>query len=158
VSEEPTLYEAMYIIDAGLEDEQVEAVVAQVNKVVENAGGEVVANEDFGRRRLAYQIKQHTEGLYKLLYFRGGGPVVDELKHEFQLNEAIIRGLVVIANPQAIYRTAQAAIGSQAAEEEQEAAGEPQEAAEEPLSAEEEIQLATETVAEQQGAAQQPEA
>jgi small subunit ribosomal protein S6 len=99
VSEANTLYEAMYIINVSLTPEEVEQVVGRMeNHVVEN-GGEVVGTRDFGRRRLAYKVLKESEGIYKILYFRGTGAVVDEVKHEFLLTETILRGTVVLGNP-----------------------------------------------------------
>ena len=94
-----TLYEAMYIISTTIEPDQVAQVVSRMENHVTESGGEVVGTSEFGRRKLAYKIAHQGEGIYKVLYFRGNGAVVDEIKHEFLLTEAILRGTVVLANP-----------------------------------------------------------
>jgi len=99
VSEANTLYEAMYIINASLAPEDVDQVVVLMESYVTESGGEVVGTREFGRRRLAYQIGKESEGIYKVLYFRGNGSVVDEIKHEFLLTETILRGTVVVSDP-----------------------------------------------------------
>ena len=104
MAEEITLYESMYILPVDLDDEEGEQITGILHDTVADAGAEVVADELLGRRRLAYEIDHQTEGIYRLMYFKGTGPAVDAVKNEFRLNERIIRGLVVVANPQAIFR------------------------------------------------------
>jgi len=89
----------MYIINASLAPEDVDQVVVLMESYVTESGGEVVGTREFGRRRLAYQIGKESEGIYKVLYFRGNGSVVDEIKHEFLLTETILRGTVVVSDP-----------------------------------------------------------
>ncbi len=96
---EPVLYEAMYILDATMTDEQIAATEARLKAGLEGEGAQVVSVHLFGRRRLAYEIKGHTEGIYRVMYFRGSGAAVDELKHELSLSEEVIRGQIVVANP-----------------------------------------------------------
>ena len=128
-----TLYEAMYILDTALAEEQAAQVSQTLQDAVAAAGGEIVSDELFGRRRMAFPINGHTDGVYRLLYFRGDGSLVQETKHQFTLIEGIVRGMVVVANPKAIVtakekeRPAEAA--APAAEEAEEAAPEPAAAA-----------------------------
>lgn len=117
------LYECMYIIVPDLADDQVEAAAQEMEEVVTAAGGEIEGHYDWGRRPFAYKIRQWTEGLYRILYFRGTGRVVDEVKHQAQTDERIIRAMVIIAAPDAIYRPSEEAPG---------AAGEPEEQPETP--------------------------
>jgi small subunit ribosomal protein S6 len=102
VTEEPTLYEAAYILNTELPDEEVEEQVKQLEEVVSEAGGEVVGTRDFRTRRLAYQIDTHTHGIYRLLYFRGSGEVVAALKTDLGVRQGVIRARVFLANPEAI--------------------------------------------------------
>lgn len=100
---QPVLYEAMYILDARIEEEQRQEAVDTLEAHVRTQGGEVVATRDFGRRRLAYEIEGHLEGFYKILYFTGFGDCVDEVKHEMHLLPQVVRGMVVVANPKFIH-------------------------------------------------------
>lgn len=102
MTEEPTLYEAAYILNTELADEEVEEQVQQLEAVVSEAGGEVVGTRDFRTRRLAYQIDTHTHGIYKLLYFRGSGEVVEAVKTDLGVRQGVIRGRVFLTNPEAI--------------------------------------------------------
>lgn len=99
MAKEAVLYEAMYILDTSLTDEQIAACEQRLCAGLEAEGATVESIQEFGRRRLAYAIKGHTEGIYRVLYFKGTGAAVDELKHEMSLSEEIIRGVVHVANP-----------------------------------------------------------
>ena len=106
MADEATLYEAMYILDSRIpEEEQVQAS-AQLQKATTAAGGEFVSDELFGKRRLAFPIEGNLEGVYRIMYFRGNGPITDEVKHQFLLIEPIVRGMVVTASPKAIFAAA----------------------------------------------------
>jgi ribosomal protein S6 len=105
-AEATTLYEAMYILEVKLTEEEQAQASAQLKEATLAAGGEFVSDELFGRRRLAFAIEGHTEGFYRIMYFRGNGPIAEEVKHQFVLIEPIVRGMVVVANPKAIFSAA----------------------------------------------------
>jgi small subunit ribosomal protein S6 len=100
---QPVLYEAMYILDSALEESAVEGIANTLEEHVRAHGGEVIATREFGRRRLAFEIDGHTSGTYMVLYFKSHGDVVDEVTHEMHLTDGIVRGIVVVANPKAIF-------------------------------------------------------
>ncbi|MGC9317678.1 MAG: 30S ribosomal protein S6 [Armatimonadota bacterium] len=99
---EPTLYEAAYILDPSLPDDETEELIATLEQAVEAAGGEVVGTRDFRTRRLAYRIGRYTHGTYKLLYFHGDGDVVEAIRGEMAIRQGVIRSRVFVANPRAI--------------------------------------------------------
>lgn len=101
---EPVLYEAMYIIDTALEEDQTAEVVSAFEAAVVEAGGEVKNTLPFGRKRLAYEIKGHAEGLYMLTYFETDQQnAVQVLSREAAMIEPIIRFVVCVAKPGAIF-------------------------------------------------------
>lgn len=99
---EPTLYEAIYILDTSLPEDEAAELIATLEEAVREAGGEVVGTHDFRVRRLAYEINGHTHGAYKLLYFHGDGGVVEVLRSEMAVRQPIIRSRVFVANPNAL--------------------------------------------------------
>lgn len=103
---EATLYEAMYILDVRISEEEQEQASALLKEALIAAGGEFVSDELFGRRRLAFAIEGHLEGTYRIMYFRGNGEIAEEIKHQFTLIEPIVRGMIVVANPKAIFSVA----------------------------------------------------
>ena len=88
-------YEAVYIVDAGLGDEQIGVIKAKYQGIVETGGG-VVGNIDvWERRRLAYEIKGRTEGIYVIMQFEAKPDVEAELRRIFQISEDQFRYMIV---------------------------------------------------------------
>lgn len=90
-------YEAMYIVDADIQDEDLEPVLEKYKKVVTDAGGEVsdASKWEKGRRSFAYEIDKKREGMYILMQFTGDSAVPKELDRIFKINDEIIRHLIV---------------------------------------------------------------
>ena len=88
-------YEAVYIVDADLGDEQIGTITAKYRTIVENGGGVFEKLEQWERRRLAYEIKGRTEGIYLVMQFRSKPDVEAELRRIFQISEDQIRFLIV---------------------------------------------------------------
>ena len=88
-------YEAVYIVDASLGDEQIGAVSAKYRGIVETGGGTVENIDVWERRRLAYEIKGRTEGIYIVMQFQAKPDVEAELRRIFQISEDQIRFLIV---------------------------------------------------------------
>lgn len=100
---QPVLYEAMYILDSALDEAGVQTAVGTLEEFVRSNGGEVVATREFGKRRLAYEIDGHTSGTYMILYFKAFGELVPELQHEMRLVDSVVRGIICVANPKALF-------------------------------------------------------
>jgi len=88
-------YEAVYIVDAGLGDEQIGVIKAKYQGIVETGGGAVENIDVWERRRLAYEIKGRTEGIYVIMQFQAKPDVEAELRRIFQISEDQIRFLIV---------------------------------------------------------------
>ena len=89
-------YEMIYIIDAGLEDSARKELVEKVSALIENNGGEIEkVDETWGKRRLAYAIDYKTEGWYVLVTFKAPVELSRELERNLQINENVLRYLVV---------------------------------------------------------------
>lgn len=88
-------YEALYIIRPDLEDDAVQTVAQGVEKLITGDGGAIVRSEIWGKRRLAYEVKKFSEGVYVLVRFESQQKLVDILERHFRLNDDIIRFLVV---------------------------------------------------------------
>lgn len=89
------VYDGLFILDSGRYARDPEGVAAQVNKLVTDAGGEILVSRQWEERRLAYPIKGHRKGLYWLMYFRLDSAKVAELKHQFKLYDVCIRDNII---------------------------------------------------------------
>lgn len=83
-------YELMVIVDAELDDEVIDAQVKRVAELVTQRGGEVKAEDRWGRRRFAYEINHKTEGYYVVYSFVGGSEL-NQLERALRLADEIVR-------------------------------------------------------------------
>lgn len=88
-------YETTFITRSEITDEAQKALVERLAGVVSSFGGEVVINEDWGRRKMAYPIHKESRGLYTYLVYSGKGDVVHEMERNLRLNEHVLRFLTV---------------------------------------------------------------
>ena len=87
-------YEALYIIDAILDDEAYRASIEKFKGIVEANGGEIAAIDEWGKRKLAYAIVYKTEGSYVLMTFNSAPELPKELERNFKNDEQILRYMV----------------------------------------------------------------
>ena len=87
-------YEAVYILDPALSEEDVAALVAKFKGVVE-ADGSVTEVDEWGKRRLAYPINDLMEGYYVLMTFTAAAAVPAELDRVFRITDGVMRSLIV---------------------------------------------------------------
>ncbi|MBR7173617.1 MAG: 30S ribosomal protein S6 [Clostridia bacterium] len=89
-------YEMIYIIDTGLEETARKELIEKVSALVSANGGEIEkVDETWGKRRLAYAIDYKTEGWYVLVTFKAPAELPRELERNLQINENVLRYLVV---------------------------------------------------------------
>jgi small subunit ribosomal protein S6 len=92
---EQRLYETTFIINAALEDHQVEAIAARIQDIITKNGDEIVAVNRWGRKRLAYPINKKNNGYYINIEFKGKGETIKQLEHVYHLDEHILRYLTI---------------------------------------------------------------
>ncbi|TCD57987.1 30S ribosomal protein S6 [Synechococcus sp. BS55D] len=88
-------YETMYILRPDIPEEEVESHLTKYRDILVEAGAEVLDNQMRGKRRLAYTIAKHKEGIYVQLSHNGDGQQVAVLEKAMRLSEDVIRYLTV---------------------------------------------------------------
>jgi small subunit ribosomal protein S6 len=88
-------YELVYIVAPEATDDQVAAVHTEVEQVIGRFEGTIDRTEPWGRRKLAYPIGRHKEGIYVLEVFTALGDSVKELDRRLKVADNIIRHLIV---------------------------------------------------------------
>ena len=89
-------YEMIYIIDADLEEAARKELIEKVSALITNNGGEIEkVDETWGKRKLAYAIDYKTEGWYVLVTFKAPVELPRELERNLQINENVLRYLVI---------------------------------------------------------------
>ncbi len=88
-------YESMVIVRSALSEEEINAILGKIREIIEKAGGTVFQAENWGRRRLAYEIQGEKKGAYLLFRFQADGKLIAQLEHQYRLDEAILKFLTV---------------------------------------------------------------
>ena len=88
-------YETMYILRPDIAEEEVESHANKYRDLVVESGGEIIDSQLRGKRRLAYLIGKHREGIYVQLNYSGDGKQVGPLEKAMRLSEDVIRYLTV---------------------------------------------------------------
>jgi small subunit ribosomal protein S6 len=88
-------YEIMVILDPTLDERTVAPSLEAFLNVVRKDGGTVEKVDIWGRRRLAYEIAKHTEGIYAVVDVKANPATVSELDRQLSLNESVLRTKVL---------------------------------------------------------------
>ena len=88
-------YETMYILRPDIAEEEVTNHIEKYNKTSENNGGKVLDSQMRGKRRLAYPIAKHREGIYVQLSHQGDGQHIAKIEKAMRLSEDVIRYLTI---------------------------------------------------------------
>ena len=88
-------YELVYILPPDTTEAQVAELHEQVGQIVTRMNGTIEKNENWGRRRLAYEIARHKEGVYVLDVINGSGELMKELDRRLKVMDQVIRHMVV---------------------------------------------------------------
>ena len=88
-------YEVMVILDPSLEERTVGPSLDKYLNVIRKDGGSVESVDVWGRRRMAYEIKKHQEGIYAVVNLTAEPDSVKELDRQLTLNESILRTKVI---------------------------------------------------------------
>lgn len=84
-------YEMMVILDPEIEERTVAPSLEKYLSVVTTAGGSVDKVDIWGRRRLSFEIKKKSEGIYAVVDFTASPDTAKELDRQLRLNEAVLR-------------------------------------------------------------------
>ena len=88
-------YELIYILPPDTTEQQVAELHSQVEAVVSRMHGQIEKTENWGRKRLAYEIGHHKEGVYVLEVINGSGELMKELDRRLKVMDQVMRHMVV---------------------------------------------------------------
>jgi len=86
-------YETVFIATPVLSENQMKEAVQKFKKIIIENSGEIVHEENWGLKKLAYPIKKKSTGFYYLIEFKGTNEIVDKLELQYRRDERIIRFL-----------------------------------------------------------------
>jgi small subunit ribosomal protein S6 len=93
-------YETVFILDPGLDENQVNEEVEKTSNADPPHGGTIIDVQRWGRKRLAYEINKKRDGVYTLIKHESTGETVKELERRLRLNDSVMRVMTVIAGPE----------------------------------------------------------
>lgn len=88
-------YESLFVVAPSLNEEEVKAAIEKVKGVIVNGGGVVDNVDEWGKRRLAYEINKINEGYYVLANFTAKPELPKELDRILRISDSIIRHIIV---------------------------------------------------------------
>jgi len=106
-------YELMVILDPEIDERTVAPSLDKFLGVIKNDGGTIENVDIWGRRRLAYEIKKKSEGIYAVVNFTATSAATQELDRQLKLSEAVLRTKVLRAE-EAVARVAKIAAADEA--------------------------------------------
>ena len=115
MEKEQKIYESTFIVNAALDDAQIEIAIEKVKDVIVKNGGEIRSTEKWGRKRLAYTIDKKNNGFYAFLEFKAPGDLLAKLERHFHLEEQVIRHLTIQLDKKALKAREIAAAAQKAA-------------------------------------------
>lgn len=124
-------YETIVIIDPDLSKEAEAPILERVNDLIPQFKGTLIETDDWGTRKLAYDIKKKSRGHYVRLDFCGDGALVQEMERFFKIDDKVLKFMTVLLDENADLEAIQAdmaekeADSAQTEDSESEAAQEP---------------------------------
>jgi small subunit ribosomal protein S6 len=95
-------YETVFILNPVLSDVQVKETVSKFEDFLTSKGAEMIAKEDWGLKKLAYEIQNKKSGFYHLFEFKAPAEVLKAFETEFRRDERVMRFITVALDKHAI--------------------------------------------------------
>ena len=89
-------YETIFISNSDLQEKKQKELFEKTQTVVTQQGGVIVDFDEWGNKKLAYEIKRKSHGFYVCMTYGGNGNVVDELERIFRLDDNILKFMTIL--------------------------------------------------------------
>jgi small subunit ribosomal protein S6 len=96
------VYESAVLINAALDDQQIESILSRIKDIIINNGGQIRELENWGRKRLAYPVEKSKIGYYAIYRFDAPSDIVAKLERAYSLDEQILRFITLKLNNDAL--------------------------------------------------------
>jgi small subunit ribosomal protein S6 len=93
------LYDLMLLIDPTAPDERREGVIGEVETLIEEGGGQIVGNYDWGQRHMTFEIDHRPEAEYRLYQFEGGPELLERLHSRLRITDGLLRFRIIKTKP-----------------------------------------------------------
>jgi len=88
-------YETLFVVKPTLTDEEIKSQIKNTTDIIAKEGGEIVATDDMGMRKLAYPVEKNERGYYTVVYYKAPGTLIAELERQMRYNEDILKFMTV---------------------------------------------------------------
>jgi small subunit ribosomal protein S6 len=95
-------YETVFILNPVLSEDQAKDAVDKFVKVLKKANAEILNNEQWGLKKMAYPINKKSTGFYNLIEFAAESPVINTLETEYRRDESVMRFLTTVLDKHAL--------------------------------------------------------
>jgi small subunit ribosomal protein S6 len=93
------VYDLMLLLDPTAPDERRDAVISEVESLIQSGSGEIVGTHDWGQRRLAFEIDHRPEAEYRLYQFRGDPDLLARLGARLRIVDGLLRFRIIKVKP-----------------------------------------------------------
>ncbi len=94
-------YESIFIVRPSLSDEDTNKIIEKMKGVLEKSGATLLKSENWGKKKLAYEVKRERKGTFVHFHFTSPGNVVSELERSYRLEDSVLKFLTVRCEPEA---------------------------------------------------------
>jgi small subunit ribosomal protein S6 len=94
-------YETILITDPDMAEEARKALTDRIGELMAAEGGALIKQDDWGIRKLAYEIRKKPRGFYTLFDFCGQGALVDEMERQFRIDDRVLKYMTVLLDKEA---------------------------------------------------------
>jgi small subunit ribosomal protein S6 len=95
-------YEIMILLDSGLQEEEISALIEKIQQTITTNQGKVIKVNQWGKRKLAYEIKGYQEAIYTIIDFELEPEHIADIEKSIKFDEKIIRYLLVLGQEKMI--------------------------------------------------------
>ena len=95
-------YEIVIVLTPLLSEDVAKEAIAKYSKVLKDGGAEIIAEDNWGLKKLAYPIQKKTTGYYHLTEFKAPGDLINKLEVELRRDERVLRFLTIALDKHAI--------------------------------------------------------
>lgn len=88
-------YENIVILNPSLNDEEIKSAVDRISDAVKNSGGEVLKADNWGKKKLAYELNRQRMGVYLIFIFRAPSSTISKLEGLFKVFDSVIKFMVI---------------------------------------------------------------
>lgn len=89
------IYESIFIINPNITDDETSAVIKKMQDVVARQGGEMLKFEDWGKKKLAYEVKKQKRGHFVFFQIKAAPAVVSELERTYKMTDSVIKFMTI---------------------------------------------------------------